>query len=213
MRRILLILTGLFIAVLAVGQSKLAQQMDFSVDNLAISDALLSLCEKADVSISFQSSLFSTDQKVTFQHSNKTLQFLLNACLKSTGIDFKWERNRVVLYQKPPPIYTISGFVEDSLSGERLVAANVYDYISGKGTTTNEYGFYSLSIPRGKAALSFSYLGFNPKTYQINIKKNLHFNNSETIFFNCSLEKPRKFDFNRKYKFNNWTVQNVHYIN
>lgn len=176
MQRTLLILTGLFIATLAMGQSELAQRMDFSANNLAVSDALLSLCEKADVSISFQSSLFSANQKVTFQHSNKTLQFLLTACLQNTEIDFKWERNRVVLYQKPPPIYTISGFVEDSLSGERLVAANVYDHISGKGTTTNEYGFYSLSIPRGKAALSFSYLGFNPKIYQINIRKNLHFN-------------------------------------
>lgn len=176
MQRILLLLTGLFIAFVAMGQSKLEQRMDFSVDNLPVSDALLSLCEKADISVSFQSRLFSEDQTITFQHSNQSIKYLLTACLKSTEIGFKWESNRVVLYQKPPPIYTISGFLEDSLSGERLVAANVYDYITGKGTTTNEYGFYSLSIPRGKAALSFSYLGFNPKTYQINIKKNIHFN-------------------------------------
>ena len=175
MQRILLILTGLFIVFTAMGQVELDRRMDFSADNLPVSDALLSLCEKADISVSFQSRLFSDDQKVTFEHTNKTVKYLLTACLKNTEIDFKWERNRIVLYQKPPPIYTISGFLEDSLSGERLVAANVYDYISGKGTTTNEYGFYSLSIPRGKAALSFSYLGFNPKTYQINIKKNLHF--------------------------------------
>ena len=176
MQRILLLLTGLFIAFVAMGQSKLDMRMDFSADNLPISDALLSLCEKADISVSFQSRLFSADQKITFQHTNQPIKYLLTACLKSTEIAYKWENNRVVLYQKPPPIYTISGFLEDSLSGERLVAANVYDYLSGKGTTTNEYGFYSLSIPRGKAALSFSYLGFNPKTYQINIKKNIHFN-------------------------------------
>ncbi len=176
MQRILLLLTGLFIAFVAMGQSKLEQRMDFSAVNLPVSDVLLSLCEKADLSVSFQSRLFSADQKITFEYKNQTVKSLLDACLKQTEIDYKWENNRVVLYQKPPPIYTISGFLEDSLSGERLVAANVYDYLSGKGTTTNEYGFYSLSIPRGKAALSFSYLGFNPKTYQINIKKNLHFN-------------------------------------
>ncbi len=176
MQRILLILTGLFIAFTAMGQSKLDMRMDFSADNIPISDALLSLCEKADISVSFQSRLFSDDQKITFQHTNKTVKYLLTACLKETEIGFKWENNRVALYEKPPPVFTISGFLEDSLSGERLVAANVYDNISGKGTTTNEYGFYSLSISRGKAALSFSYLGFNPKTYQINIKKNLHFN-------------------------------------
>ncbi len=176
MRKILLILTGFFIASLAMGQSELDQRMDFSADNLPVSDVLLSLCEKADISVSFQSSLFSDDQKITFQHTNKTFKYLLTTCLKNTEIGFKWENSRVVLYQKPPPIYTISGFVEDSLSGERLVAATVYDYISGKGTTTNEYGFYSLSISRGKASLGFSYLGFNAKTYQVNIRKNLHFN-------------------------------------
>lgn len=176
MRKTLLILTGLFIAFMAMGQSELEKRMDFSADNLSVSDALLSLCEKADISVSFQSRVFSANQKVSFQQTNKTVKSLLTTCLKETEIGFKWDNNRIVLYQKPPPIYTISGFLEDSLSGERLVAANVYDYISGKGTTTNEYGFYSLSIPRGKAALGFSYLGFNPKTYQINIQKNLHFN-------------------------------------
>ena len=176
MQRILLILTGLLIAISAIGQSELEQRMDFSAENLPISDVLLSICEKADISISFQSRLFTDSEKVTVQHKNRTVQFLLAACLKNTEIGFKWERNRVVLYQKPPPIYTISGFLEDSLSGERLVAATVYDYISSKGTTTNEYGFYSLSIPRGKASLAYSYLGFTPKTYQINIRKNLHFN-------------------------------------
>jgi len=176
MRKILLLLTGLFIAVTAMGQSELEKRMDFTVDNLPISDALLSLCEKADISVSFQSRVFSDDQKITFQYTNKTLKYLLTACLKNTEIGFKWENSRIVLYQKPPPIYTISGFVEDSLSGERLVAANVYDYISGKGTTTNEYGFYSLSIPRGKATLGYSYLGFNSKSYQFNIKKNFHYN-------------------------------------
>jgi len=176
MRRIVLILTGLLIVVNAIGQTELEQRMDFSADNLPVSDVLLSICEKADISVSFQSRLFTATDKISFNYTNRTVQFLLKACLKNTEVGFKWERNRVVLYQKPPPIYTISGFVEDSLSGERLVAANVYDNITGKGATTNEYGFYSLSIPRGKASLSFSYLGFNPKTYQINIKKNLHFN-------------------------------------
>ena len=147
MRKTLLILTGLSIVFMAMGQSELEQRMDFSVDHLPVSDALLSLCEKADLSVSFQSRVFSDDQKITFQHTNKPLKYLLAACLKNTEIGFKWENNRIVLFQKPPPIYTISGFVEDSLSGERLVAATVYDYISGKGTTTNEYGFYSLSIP------------------------------------------------------------------
>jgi len=176
MRSIPIILAGIFLSINAIGQSVLEQRIDFSTNNIPVSDAIISLCEKVNLSISFQSSLFNDTDLVSFKFQNKTVKFLLNQCLKDTEIGFKWRDNRIELYQKPPPIYTISGFVEDSLSGERLVAATVYDAISGKGTTTNEYGFYSLSIPRGRANLSFSYLGFNPRKYNINIRKNLRFN-------------------------------------
>ena len=159
-----------------IGQSVLDRKMDFRIDNMPVSDALITLCDKANINVSFDSRLLTDAPNVSFQYQNKSLKFLLSACLEETEIGFKWNQNRLMLYQKPPPIYTISGFVEDSLSGERLVSATVFDYISGKGTTTNEYGFYSLSIPRGKASLGFSYLGFNSSTYQLNIRKNLYFN-------------------------------------
>jgi len=160
----------------ALGQSVLDRKMDFHASDIPVTDALISLCEKADINVSFDSRLLADAPNISLQHQNKSLKFLLTTCLKETEIGFQWKENRLVLYQKPPPIFTISGFVEDSLSGERLVSATVYDYISGKGTTTNEYGFYSLSIPRGKASLGFSYLGFNSRTYQINIRKHLYFN-------------------------------------
>jgi len=160
----------------AIGQSILDREMDFQVDKMPVPDALISICAKADINISFDSRLLADAPTVSFQHQNKSLKFLLTACLKETDIGFKWNENRLVLYQKPPPIYRISGFVEDSLSGERLVSATVFDYISGKGTTTNEYGFYSLSIPRGQAAIGFSYLGFNSRTYKLNIRKDFYFN-------------------------------------
>ncbi len=166
----------MLLTFMVVGQSVFDRKVDFKAEDIPVADALISLCNKADINVSFDSRLFENAPTVSLQHQNKSLKFLLTACLKETEIGFNWKDNRLVLYQKPPPIYTISGFVEDSLSGERLVSATVFDYISGKGTTTNEYGFYSLSIPRGKASLGFSYLGFNSCTYQINIRKNLYFN-------------------------------------
>ncbi len=57
--------------------------------------------------------------------------------------------------------YTISGYVEDSSSGEKLIAVTVYDYISKKGTSSNEYGFFSLTLPRGELQLQVSYVGYN----------------------------------------------------
>src|SRR5690554_7042667 len=60
--------------------------------------------------------------------------------------------------------YTISGTITDENSGEALIGATVYDYISGKGTTANNYGFYSLTLPSDSVRLRYSYVGFQNQT-------------------------------------------------
>lgn len=46
---------------------------------------------------------------------------------------------------------TISGYVEDAASGERLIGASVFPVQDlTRGTASNAYGFYSLTIPGGK---------------------------------------------------------------
>jgi len=54
---------------------------------------------------------------------------------------------------------TVSGFVTDAGSGERMIDATVYERASFTGTTTNNYGFYSLPLNPGKAEIIASYLG------------------------------------------------------
>ncbi|MEM8906572.1 MAG: TonB-dependent receptor plug domain-containing protein [Bacteroidota bacterium] len=56
---------------------------------------------------------------------------------------------------------TISGFVSDADSGEKLISANVYDLKSKKGNSSNAYGFYSLTLPQDTVYLSISYTGYD----------------------------------------------------
>ena len=41
---------------------------------------------------------------------------------------------------------TVSGYIEDQTNNEKLIGAAAVDIISNKGTTSNIYGFYGLSI-------------------------------------------------------------------
>ena len=59
--------------------------------------------------------------------------------------------------------YTISGYVTDSKSSESLINASVFDHQTRKGTVSNEYGFYSITLPAGEIALQFTYVGFQPE--------------------------------------------------
>jgi hypothetical protein len=66
---------------------------------------------------------------------------------------------------------TISGYVKDGKNGESLFSATVQVKETGLGTTTNEYGFYSITLPAGEYHLVFSYLGFDNKEVTVNIIK------------------------------------------
>ncbi len=58
--------------------------------------------------------------------------------------------------------HTISGTVKSLTSGENLIGASIYSIRNGKGTTANNYGFYSLTLDRDSVTLRFSYVGHQP---------------------------------------------------
>ncbi len=62
--------------------------------------------------------------------------------------------------------FTVSGQVRDRESGELLPGVSVADSISGSGTITNTYGFFSLTFARKVPVLKFSYAGYTPYYFQ-----------------------------------------------
>jgi len=68
---------------------------------------------------------------------------------------------------------TISGYIQDVKSGERLPFANVYEPHLKIGTSTNNYGFYSLTFPSSKDSLMLiiSYVGYKTQIEKLSLKK------------------------------------------
>ncbi len=59
--------------------------------------------------------------------------------------------------------HTISGYVKDAQTGEDLIGANVFLLDDpARGTVTNVYGFYSLTLPEGRYRIGVSYVGYEP---------------------------------------------------
>ena len=72
--------------------------------------------------------------------------------------------------------YTISGYVTDAASGERLIGAAVYDTISRQGTVTNTAGFYTLTLKSSSAILVASYVGYKSAVRAVaNESQTVHF--------------------------------------
>ena len=67
---------------------------------------------------------------------------------------------------------TLSGTITEENSNETLIGVNIILPDLQTGTSTNEYGFYSITVPKGNYKLQISYLGFITISEQINLTEN-----------------------------------------
>ncbi|MBP6659390.1 MAG: TonB-dependent receptor [Chitinophagales bacterium] len=73
--------------------------------------------------------------------------------------------------------FTLSGFLKDKKNGEAIIGANIYVVGNNAlGATTNLYGFYSLSLPKGTYQVAFSYIGYNTQIKEIILDKDIRNN-------------------------------------
>ncbi|MBI9035168.1 MAG: TonB-dependent receptor [Bacteroidales bacterium] len=70
---------------------------------------------------------------------------------------------------------TISGFVTDQNSKERLIGVNVFEKQTYKGVSSNAYGFYSITLPLGKHQIIYSYVGYTPMELTLDLTKDTVF--------------------------------------
>lgn len=67
--------------------------------------------------------------------------------------------------------YTLSGYIRNQASGESLIGANIYVDSVQKGATTNNYGYYSLTLPAGTYEVRYSYVGYRSKTLTVDLNQ------------------------------------------
>jgi outer membrane cobalamin receptor len=68
--------------------------------------------------------------------------------------------------------FSVSGYVKDADTGEDLVGATIYAPALSKGTTTNAYGFFSLSLPADSVQLVVSYIGYQQVNQRLFLNRN-----------------------------------------
>lgn len=69
--------------------------------------------------------------------------------------------------------FTISGYVTDKNTGESLIGATIHETVGFSGTSTNGYGYYSLTLPEGQQTIVCSYLGYQSESFDINLQENI----------------------------------------
>ncbi|MCL6273161.1 TonB-dependent receptor [Muricauda sp. 2012CJ35-5] len=109
---------------------------------------------------------------------DEEIQQVLATLFQNTGISFTI-RNKSIILSKKQPIpqtaqanFTLSGNVLDTETGETLLGASILVVGSQKGVVSNEYGFYSLTLPSGRYTLRISYIGYEQQELDIDLNSN-----------------------------------------
>jgi hypothetical protein len=72
--------------------------------------------------------------------------------------------------------FIISGYIKDAKNGETIIGATAAKQGTNVGISTNEYGFYSLTLPAGAHTLIFNYIGYTKQLKVIELTKNMTLN-------------------------------------
>ncbi len=119
-------------------------------------------------------------KQVTIQRAEQSLREHLAEVFAGELIEYIVRNDKVLLRNKLNPQkgeptkgkITISGYVREKGSGELLPGVNVYLPGSTTGTPTNQYGFYSLTLPESDSlTLIFSFVGYQPEVHRFSLRQ------------------------------------------
>lgn len=144
-------------------QSPLSKTLDFSCAECLPADALIQLSRQSGVNIVFSDRFFERCKPVTVQTQNKTLKEILETIAACGRVSFKEIDGQVVFYKKATK-FSLSGYVQDAETGERLIGASIRllaaDETNATGAVSNEFGFFSMQVEEGELTLATSYVGY-----------------------------------------------------
>lgn len=118
----------------------------------------------------------SIKHKINLKVKEKPLHEILDLVFKNEAVNYQFTVHYILLEKKKKiknvsRKFTISGYVTDGTSSETLIGTNIFESHQNQGTTTNPYGFYSITLPEGETSLRFSYLGYATETRQFILSK------------------------------------------
>lgn len=176
------------IVSIAKGQETvLKQQVTLSYKNTSIEDILADISSKTNIDFSYQSALVKSQKPISYSCNNKTLEVALKEMFKNTNLDYSLVGKHIVITKReskaetppaPPKVkkHTINGYIFNAATKEALIGAAIYNRATGMGALSNNFGYYSITLPEGQYSLEVSYIGHAPIQKDIDLKSNTVWN-------------------------------------
>jgi hypothetical protein len=161
----------------------LKRKISYSSRDQRLESALLGIANVGDFSFSYNPGIIPGDSLLDLNVSNSTVKDVLDIIFKEE-ITYKVSGNHLILLRDRPVKskenieYSVSGYVYNATTGERLASTTVYEVYTLSSTITNEHGYYSFAVSKkfDEFGLAFTKRDFvdtlilvNPEVHHIDI--------------------------------------------
>ncbi len=178
-RRAILVVVLITTAISVTAQSGiLSQKITLKLRKQPMSEILKQIEAVSKVPINYNQKILPTG-KYSISVEQEELSVVLVNLLTPHKLNYTVLYGRFVVIgveEKKPIRYTVSGYVYDDSSGEKLIGVSVFNQYTLKGTNTNQDGFYSLTLPADSVKLVFAHIPFNAQVISLNLTTNTSLN-------------------------------------
>lgn len=153
-------------------QTLLSNPVDFVCRDCKPADALVALSKQSGINIVFSNRFFEDCPALQLEFKQEPLEQILQSIIPCGRVNYRLLDDQIVVYRKMIK-HTLSGYVQDAETGERLIGAGVRvlqeNPEQGARAITNEFGFFSLKLEEGAHILQISYVGYQPQQLPVEV--------------------------------------------
>lgn len=185
----LILLLSFAFHVTATAQTLLEKRLTINLQNENLKAGLDKITKETGVKFTYNEQVAQSEVTITVKAVNKTLKEVLTAAFENKPYTFVLLDKEVFIRLNPakpkkseagsaaPQVsesgnFTLSGSIKSQRTGETLIAATIKVAGSQKSTLTNEYGFYSLTLPKGSYYIEIKAVGYKKFGAQIDLVEN-----------------------------------------
>jgi len=142
-------------------------------------ESLLQEIIESGVNLSYSDNSLPLRKYVKIKTQSRTVHQHLITIFNDEKIAYEQSENAILLYKSIKKLrkkVTIRGVVKDYSTGENLIGAHIWIDSLDIGATTNQYGFYSISLRQGDYKINSSYLGYQQLNEVLILRKNTRLN-------------------------------------
>lgn len=146
-------------------------------------EALSIIESRTHFKFAYNTALALGQKNISITASAVSLSDFLARLFRSTSLTYNIIGDQIILQQiVAKTSITLSGYIRDARTGESLIGASIYNPATGAGILSNNYGFYSITIPNADTIdLEISYVGYK------NLLRRVSASGSLTLSFDMEL--------------------------